>query len=232
MEFRIDRLPWQQYNARCENQRIQFVNVKQTDKPAELRVGDDRTATFGAAHLCWSIWIFCAQSTESRCVVITKETENMLERTGELIRGMKVAESELTFAIQSFRGASLAAVNMMLAGGELFDTDFEETNGGDIDKAIAELGLDKRAAEYFRISVEQVENSIASFKPTFQHKLLQVVMGRQSQRDALAAEENRRQEATGGLHETIDAWPTEKVESLSRLLASEEFTKKLHLQVA
>jgi len=46
----------QEYNS--------LTNNKQTDKPAELRDSDVRTAFLSAAHLCWSICFFCAHGTE------------------------------------------------------------------------------------------------------------------------------------------------------------------------
>jgi hypothetical protein len=94
----------------------------------------------------------------------------------------------------------------------------EETNGDDIDLATAELELDERAADYFRLSVEDIEKSIDAFTPKWQHKLLQVIVNRQSERDAQAEKEIRRQEATDRLHKTIDKWSTEEIEILDGVI--------------
>lgn len=53
----------------------------------------------------------------------SEETENKTERTRELIRGMDQAGKEIALAIESFKGLSLAAINMLLAGDEFFNED-------------------------------------------------------------------------------------------------------------
>jgi len=120
---------------------------------------------------------------------------------------------------------SIVFVSGVLAGIELLKNKARSWS----EEKIEEPG--NQAEKSMDFAVKFIEDYLNGFQPDFQKAVLKVVMERQPERDALAAEENRRQEATDGLHEIIDNWPTEKVESLGRLLEDESLEEKL-LQVA
>ena len=180
-----------------------------------------------------------------------------------MIQTMAAAKSEFETDLKIFKSLSMAAVQMMLAGGELWDTDFEETlkeKTDFFDQDFAEPGIvtdsavtpdmepgieavgnieddkpleldEAKKFHYAEIAytVEAIEQILNGFLPVKQKQVLQVVMGRQPERDALAEKENRRQEATDKLHETLDTWPTEEIEILSGVVEKAESAKQLQL---
>ena len=78
-----------------------------------------------AAHHSAALGVFSAlQRKEYKMEPL--EIKNKLERTRELVKGLAVAKKEIAMNLAAFKGLSLAAIKMMLAGEELFDQDFVE----------------------------------------------------------------------------------------------------------
>ena len=86
--------------------------------------------------------LFVRSAQKGRCIVESTKTKNKLEETRELIQGLVLASKETTMGLVVFKGLSLAAIQMMLAGEELFDEDFVDhlkEKAGMLQKAIAEM---------------------------------------------------------------------------------------------
>jgi hypothetical protein len=184
--------------------------------------------------------------------VKSQETKNETDRTVNLIKQLEFARLEIEHAIDKLRGISLAVINLMLAAGEDFwGTDFFDAMknekrilGPEVSKDVmSEFHKSIEAGKQFGIeesqkwpyaeikyTVEAIEQILDRFQPDYQKAVLKTVVDKQPQRDAVAAEENRRQEAQDKLSDTLDEWETEKIEKLNQLLEDKKL--ELQLQVA
>jgi len=167
-----------------------------------------------------------------------KDVEGLKEPAGSVGRSETQEEKEVSqkqlFAESLLADAkkvlddekSVVFVSGVMAGMELLKNKAQNLKNEEVEEE------GSRVERSLKFTVEHIEEILNGFQPDFQKAVLKFVMERQPERDKLAEEENRRQEATDGLHEIIDNWDTGKVESLCRLLEDESLEEKLQLQVA
>ncbi len=182
------------------------------------------------------------------------ETKNKLEEVKGLISGIVAEKNEMAIHIEAFKGISLVAIELLLAGDDCWCQDFIEQlkdergilvryfseinkvdKREDVESGIEEdepLELDETKKWPYAdiaVSVGAIERVLEGYQPEKQKHIMQVVVDRQPERDAQTEKEIRRQEATDKLHETLDTWPTEEIEILSGVVEKAESAKQLQL---
>jgi len=186
-----------------------------------------------------------------RCIVKTCETKKEEIPMNDLVIFQKMIAAEAGELIgedrgQVFASGVIAGLKLVKSSAKRWVNDESEplpegehqaadgTNGEDIEDD-KPLELDE-AKKFHNVenayTIEIIERVLNTFLPEKQKQVLQLLIDRQPERDRLYEETEREVGATDKLLDIIKEWPTEKVESLGRLLSSEEFTEKLQLQVA